>query len=295
MSEQKHRSGFVNIIGEPNVGKSTLMNLMLGQKLSIITSKAQTTRHRIHGILNTEDYQIVFADTPGILEPGYKLQEAMLKAARSALIDADILLFVTDVKRKPGLEEYYAGKIRNAGIPVFLVMNKIDLCNQEELEKLQSEWKEILPDALFVPVSARKDFNVQNLLTLILEQLPEGPPYYSKEEISDKSERFFTSEIIREKILLHYHQEVPYSVEIEIESFLEEEKMNRISAIIFVERDSQKAILIGKNGESLKKVGTESRLELEEFFDKKVFLSLHVKVKKDWRNNEKSLRDLGYH
>lgn len=295
MTEKKHRSGFVNIIGEPNVGKSTLMNLMLGQKLSIITSKAQTTRHRIHGILNSDDFQVVFADTPGILEPGYKLQETMLKAARSALVDADILLFVTDVKRKPGLEPYFANKIRRSGIPVFLVVNKIDLCKQEELEKLQSEWKGILPDAFFVPVSALENFNVQNLLKLILEKLPEGPPYYSKEDISDKSERFFTSEIIREKILLHYHQEVPYSVEIEIESFQEEEKINRISAIIFVERDSQKAILIGKSGESLKKVGTDSRLELEEFFNKKVFLSLHVKVKKDWRNNQKALRDLGYH
>jgi GTP-binding protein Era len=295
MPETNHKSGFINIIGEPNVGKSTLMNLMLGEKLSIITSKAQTTRHRIHGILNGENFQAVFADTPGILEPGYKLQENMLKAARSALVDADILLFVTDVERKPGLEDYFAKQLGNSRVPVFLIMNKIDLCNQDKLEAMQSDWNQLLPNAIFVPVSARENFNVQNLLKLILDTLPEGPPYYSREDISDKSERFFTAEIIREKILLRYHQEIPYSVEIEIESFKEEDKINRISAVIFVERDSQKAILIGKGGESLKKVGTDSRLELERFFNKKVFLSLHVKVKKNWRNDEKALRDLGYH
>ncbi|HYW95566.1 MAG TPA: GTPase Era [Bacteroidales bacterium] len=289
-----HKAGFVNIVGNPNVGKSTIMNRMVGEKLSIITSKAQTTRHRIHGIVNGDDFQIVYSDTPGILTPKYKLQENMLKAARSALVDADILIYVTDVTEEPGLREDIAGKLQKSGLPVILVLNKVDLCNQEKVEQLFTEWSAVLPDAGFVPMSATEGFNLDRLFNLILEKLPENPPFYSKDLITDKSERFFAGEIIREKILLFYQQEIPYSVEIEIEEFKDTPKIIRIRTVIYVERDTQKGILIGKAGSSLKKTGTEARKEMEKFFGKKVFLELFVKVRKDWRNNDRMLKSFGY-
>ncbi len=294
MENTDHKAGFVNIIGKPNVGKSTLMNALVGEKLSIITSKAQTTRHRIQGIVNGEDFQIVYSDTPGILLPGYKLQENMLKASRSALSDADILLYVTEADDEPSEEYPFLEKIKNSKIPVLLVINKIDLSNQEKLEELSGKWEEILPEARIIPVSALEKFNMDVLFKFILEFLPKGEAFYPKDELSDKSERFFAGEIIREKILLNYQQEIPYSVEVEIQEFLEEKKLIRIEAVIYVERDSQKGILIGKSGSALKSTGTEARKELEIFFDMKVFLSLFVKVKKDWRNNDRQLKAFGY-
>jgi len=290
-----HKAGFVNIIGRPNVGKSTLMNAMVGEKLSIITSKAQTTRHRIQGILNTPDYQIIFSDTPGILDPNYKLQEAMLKAARSALVDADVLIYLTEVGENPDLENPFLQKVANAKVPVLLVINKIDLSNQEEVESHLEAWNQALPKAEIIPISALRNFNVDFIFNRILEHLPESPPYYPKDALTDKSERFFVGEMIREKILLYYKQEIPYAVEIEIESFKEDLKLIRISAIIYVERESQKGILIGNEGKALKKVGRESRLDMESFFNKKIFLELRVKVKKDWRNNERLVKKFGYH
>ncbi|MCF8380430.1 MAG: GTPase Era [Bacteroidales bacterium] len=294
MTNKTHKAGFVNIIGKPNVGKSTLMNALVGEKLSIITSKAQTTRHRIQGIVNGEDFQIVYSDTPGILLPNYKLQENMLKASRSALVDADILLYVTEAGDEPSQDYPFLDKIQKAKIPVLLVINKIDLSDQEKLEELHNKWAEILPKATIIPLSALKKFNLDLLFKLILDFLPEGEAYYSKEELSDKSERFFAGEIIREKILLNYKKEIPYSVEIEIPEFKEDEKIIRIEAIIFVERETQKGILIGKAGLALKQTGTDARLDMEKFFNKKVFLSMVVKVKKDWRNNENNLRSFGY-
>lgn len=294
MSMDKHKAGFVNIIGKPNVGKSTLMNALVGEKLSIITSKAQTTRHRIQGIVNGEDFQIVYSDTPGILDPRYKLQENMLKASRSALVDADVLLFVTEAGDRP-VEDYpFLDKVKKSKASVILVVNKIDLADQERLDHLFQKWTELLPNAVFLPVSALKNFNLDRLFNLIMEKLPYSPPYYPKDELSDKSERFFTGEIIREKILVNYKKEIPYSVEIEIEEFKEEENIIRIRAIIYVERESQKGILIGKSGLSLKKTGTDARLELETFFNKKVFIAIVVKVKKNWRNDEKYLKGFGY-
>lgn len=290
-----HKAGFVNIIGRPNVGKSTLMNAMVGEKLSIITSKAQTTRHRIKGILNTPAYQIIFSDTPGILDPNYKLQEAMLKAARSALVDADVLIYLTEVGENPDLENPFIQKVANAKVPVLLVINKIDLSNQEEVESHLEAWNQALPKAEIIPISALRNFNVDFIFNRILEHLPESPPYYPKDALTDKSERFFVGEMIREKILLYYKQEIPYAVEIEIESFKEDLKLIRISAIIYVERESQKGILIGNEGKALKKVGRESRLDMESFFNKKIFLELRVKVKKDWRNNERLVKKFGYH
>ncbi len=290
-----HKAGYVNIIGRPNVGKSTLMNAMVGEKLSIITSKAQTTRHRIHGILNAPDYQVVFSDTPGILDPNYKLQEAMLKAARSALVDADILIYLTETGEKPDPENRIIQKVSRARVPVLLVINKIDLSHQEEVEKCIKDWDQILPKAEKIPISALRNFNVDLIFKRILDHLPESPPYFSKEALTDKSERFFAGEMIREKILLYYKQEIPYAVEIEIESFKEDHKLIRISALIYVERESQKGILIGNQGKALKKVGRESRLDMESFFHKKVFLELRVKVKKDWRNNERFIKNFGYH
>jgi GTP-binding protein Era len=289
-----HRAGFVNILGRPNVGKSTLMNVMVGEKLSIITSKAQTTRHRIHGIVNSDNYQVVFSDTPGILAPNYKLQEMMLKSARAALTDADIFLYLTEIGEEPGKEEYFIERLKKSSVPVILLINKIDLSNQEELEERVAQWKEILPKAEIFPVSALKNFNVDNLFKRILELLPESPPFFPKDMLTDKSERFITGEIIREKILLHYKQEIPYSVEIEIESFEEEKKIIRIRAVINVEKDSQKGILIGHKGAPLKRIGKEARLEMETFFNKKIFLELFVKVQKDWRNNERKLKNFGY-
>jgi GTP-binding protein Era len=290
----KHKAGYVNIIGKPNVGKSTLMNAMVGEKLSIITSRAQTTRHRIHGILNAPDFQIIFSDTPGILDPSYKLQETMLKAARSALVDADVLIYLTEVGEVPDPEDPFLKRISKARIPVLLVINKIDLSNQEEVQKCMENWAQILPRAEQVPISALERFNVDSVFNRILEHLPESPPYFDKDALTDKSERFFAGEMIREKILLHYKQEVPYAVEVEIESFREEPGLIRISANIYVERESQKGILIGNAGYALKKVGRESRLDMESFFKKKVFLELRVKVKKDWRNNERFIKEFGY-
>ena len=290
----KHKAGYVNIIGKPNVGKSTLMNAMVGEKLSIITSRAQTTRHRIHGILNAPDYQIVFSDTPGILDPSYKLQETMLKAARSALVDADVLIYLTEAGELPDPEDPFLKRIAKARIPVLLVINKIDLSNQEEVGRCMEQWSGILPKAEIVPISALERFNVDSVFKRILELLPESPPYFGKDALTDKSERFFAGEMIREKILLHYKQEVPYAVEVEIESFTEEPGLIRIRANIYVERESQKGILIGNAGNALKKVGRESRLDMESFFQKKVFLELRVKVKKDWRNNERFIKEFGY-
>jgi GTP-binding protein Era len=290
-----HKSGFVNIVGKPNVGKSTLMNAMVGEKLSIITSRAQTTRHRIQGILNAPEYQIIFSDTPGILDPSYKLQETMLKSARSALVDADVLIYLTEMGEKPDPESAFIQKVAKAKVPVLLVINKIDLSKQEEVKARMALWDEILPKAEKIPISALKKFNVELIFNRILEHLPESPPYYPKDALTDKSERFFVGEMIREKILLYYKQEIPYAVEVEVESFKEDKKLIRISALIYVERESQKGILIGNEGKALKKVGRESRLDMEKFFQKKVFLELRVKVKKDWRNNERSIKNFGYH
>lgn len=291
----QHKSGYVNIVGKPNVGKSTLMNAMVGEKLSIITSKAQTTRHRIHGILNTPEYQIIFSDTPGIMEPNYKLQENMLKAARSALVDADVLVYLTEMGEQPDAENAFIRKLSHAKVPVLLVINKIDLSNQEKVEDSVEQWNKVLPSAEKIPISALVNFNVDFLFKRILHHIPESPPYYPKDALTDKSERFFAGEMIREKILLHYKQEIPYAVEIEIDSFKEEKNLIRIYAVIFVERESQKGILIGNAGKALKRVGRESRLDMESFFQKKVFLELRVKVKKDWRNNERLIKKFGYH
>jgi GTP-binding protein Era len=289
-----HKSGFVNIIGSPNVGKSTLMNALVGEKLSIITAKAQTTRHRIQGIVNGEDFQIVYSDTPGMLDPKYKLQETMLRTAKSALSDADVILYVTEVREDPALLTEITAKLNKIKIPVILIINKVDKSNQEEVEKKVNTWSAILPDARILPISATENFNLDGVFKLILEFLPEGPPFYSKDELTDKTERFFAGEIIREKILLNYQQEIPYSTEIEIEKFKVEERLIRISAIIYVERDSQKGIIIGNKGSAIKQVGTLARLEMETFFGQRVFLELFVKVRKDWRNNENALKSFGY-
>jgi GTP-binding protein Era len=290
----KHRSGYVNIIGKPNVGKSTLMNAMVGEKLSIITAKAQTTRHRIHGIVNHPDYQVIFSDTPGILEPSYKLQETMLKAARTALVDADILIYLTEAGDTPDAEDSFLQKISKMKIPVIVVINKIDLSSQEEVDAVMVEWGEIIPGAEKIVISAMRKFNVDSIFKRILEHLPESPPYYAKDALTDKSERFLTGEMIREKILIQYKQEIPYAVEVDIESFKEEEKLIRIYAVIYVEREGQKGILIGDGGLALKRVGREARVEMDSFFAKKVFLELKVKVKKDWRNNEREIKKFGY-
>ena len=294
-NKMKHKAGYVNIIGRPNVGKSTLMNAMVGEKLSIITSRAQTTRHRIHGILNTPEYQVIFSDTPGILDPSYKLQETMLKAARSALVDADVLIYLTEMDESPDPDDPFLQKVAQSKAPVLLVINKIDLSNQEQVRKRMEEWDAVLPKAEQIPISALKNFNVDSIFRRILELLPESPPYYPKDALTDKSERFFVGEMIREKILLYYKQEIPYAVEVEVESFKEDGRLIRINALIYVERDSQKGILIGNEGKALKKVGRESRLDMEDFFQKKVFLELRVKVKKDWRNNERFIKNFGYH
>jgi GTP-binding protein Era len=289
-----HKAGFVNIIGNPNVGKSTIMNAMVGERLSIITSKMQTTRHRIKGIVNGEDFQIVYSDTPGILKPVYKLQETMMKFVDTALIDADIILYVTDVKENPAKNSAYIDKIRQSGLPVIVLINKIDLSNQEEVIRLFNYWTAVFPEAAVFPVSATEKFNLKPVLDKIIEWLPENSPFFPKDELTDRSERFFMQEIIREKILLTYQKEIPYSTEVEVESFREEEGMLRISAVIYVERDSQKGIIIGKGGIALKKVGTMARQEAEEFFGKKIFLELFVKVAKEWRDKDSSLKKFGY-
>ncbi len=289
-----HKSGFVSIVGNPNVGKSTLSNLLVGERLSIITSKSQTTRHKILGILNTDEYQIVFSDTPGVVKPAYKLQESMMKYSKSALIDADVILFVTDTVEKPGKNIEFIEDVAKSETPVILVINKIDLSNQEELEKLVEIWKELLPNAEIMPISALHKFSVSQLFNRILELIPVSPPYFDKDALTDKPMRFFVSEIIREKILLYYQQEIPYSVEVVIEEYKEEKKIVNISAIIYVSRDSQKGIIIGQGGKAIKKLGMESRREIEKFINKKVFLNLFVKVNKDWRDKESSLKNFGY-
>lgn len=289
-----HRSGFVNILGNPNVGKSSIMNTLVGEKLSIVTPKAQTTRHRIMGIVNGEDFQIVYSDTPGILRPQYKLQESMMGFVNSALTDADMILYVTDVTEKRAFEAEYIEKIKESSIPVIIAINKVDLTNQEELENIVGDWHAVFTDSPVIPISALKNFNLDILLKAVLEKLPESPPYFPKDQLTDKYERFFASEIIREKILFNYKKEIPYSVEIEIESFQDEKKILKISALIHVTRDSQKGIIIGHKGSMLKKVGTESRIDLEDFFKKKVFLEMHVKVTKDWREKPLALRKFGY-
>jgi GTP-binding protein Era len=276
------------------VGKSTLMNAMVGEKLSIITSKAQTTRHRIQGIVNSPDYQVVFSDTPGILQPGYKLQESMLRAARSALADADILVYLTEAGERPDPEDPFVKRLKRLKIPVLLLINKIDLSNQEKVKEAIESWNGILPKAEKIPVSALENFNVDFVFSRILQLLPESPPYYPKDAFTDKSERFMAGEMIREKILIHYRQEVPYAVEVEIEAFREEAELIRIKAVIYVERESQKGILIGSGGSALKRVGRDARIDMESFFGKKVFLELNVRVKEEWRNNERLIRKFGY-
>lgn len=290
-----YKSGFVNIIGNPNVGKSTLMNELVGERLSIITSKAQTTRHRIMGIVNGDDFQIVYSDTPGILKPAYKLQESMMHFVSDALSDADVILYVTDtVERGDETSEAIVATLARGTTPVIVVINKIDLTTQEQLEELVGRWHDRLPSAAVVPVSALNRFNMEGLLDAIVARLPEGEPYYPKDTLTDRPLRFFASEIIREKILLNYQKEIPYSVEIAIEEYREEPTIDRIAATIYVARESQKAILIGRRGEMLKKVGTAARIDLEKFLDKKVFLQLFVKVSDNWRDSDKQLRRFGY-
>ncbi len=291
----EHKAGFVNIVGNPNVGKSTLMNDLVGERVSIITSKAQTTRHRIMGIVNTPDYQIVFSDTPGVLKPKYKLQESMLDFSEGALTDADILLYVTDVVEDPVKNADFLAKVAKEKVPVLLVINKIDLVkSQQELEDIVARWRELLPNAEVFPTSAKEHFNVSNLMARIVELLPPSPPYFGKDALTDKPARFFVTEIIREKILLNYDKEIPYSTEVIVEKFEESEKAIHIMAVVYVERDSQKGILIGKGGSMLKRVGTEARKDIEKFFDKSVYLELFVKVEPNWRNRENKLKSFGY-
>ena len=290
-----HKSGFVNIIGNPNVGKSTLMNALVGERLSIITSKAQTTRHRIMGIVNGDDFQIVYSDTPGILKPNYKLQESMMKFVKGAVSDADVILYVTDTVEQPSdRNSEILEKIALSGIPVLLIINKIDLTTQEKLEEFVAFWQERLPMATIIPASAKESFNIGAIFDRILSLLPEGEPFYPKDTLTDKTLRFFASEIIREKILTNYDKEIPYCCEIEIDSYKEEPTIDRISATIYVARDSQKGIIIGHKGEKLKKVGQQARQDLERFLDKKVFLQLFVKVNDNWRNSDRQLRRFGY-
>lgn len=293
-AENKHKAGFVNIVGNPNVGKSTLMNKLVGERLSIITSKSQTTRHRIMGIVNGDDFQIVYSDTPGVVKPNYKLQEAMLNFSRSALNDADILLYVTDIYEKPDKNEDFLELVRKMEIPVLLVLNKIDLSDQKKLDQIYAQWESLLPKAEIFPLSALHKFNVGNLFDRILELLPLSPPFYEKDQLTDKPARFFVTEIIREKILMQYQKEIPYAVEVVVESFKDEPNIIRIGTLIIVERESQKGIIIGNQGKTLKYVATDSRKDLETFFDKKVFLQIFVKVDKDWRSKDNRLRQYGY-
>lgn len=293
--EKKHKSGFVNIVGNPNVGKSTLMNRLVGERVSIITSKAQTTRHRIMGIVNTDDMQIVYSDTPGVLRPNYKLQESMLSFSRSALGDADVLLYVTDVVETVDKNEEFLQKVQQIeDYPVLLLINKIDQTNQVALEKMVAWWKELLPKAEIVPISALSNFNIDYVKQRVEALMPDSPPYFEKDALTDKPARFFVTEIIREKILLYYQKEVPYAVEVVVELFKEEDALIHIKALIIVERDSQKGIIIGHGGQALKKVGQMSRKDIERFFGKKVFLEMFVKVEKDWRNRDNLLKGYGY-
>ena len=289
-----HKAGFVNIVGNPNVGKSTLMNLLVGERISIVTFKSQTTRHRIMVIVNTPDMQIVLSDTPGVLKPNYKMQEMMLAFSESALADADVLLYVTDVVENPENNMDFLDKVRKMTIPVLLLINKIDESDQKTLGDIVEKWHTLLPNAEILPISAKNKFGVDILLKRISELLPDSPPYFDKEQLTDKPARFFVSEIIREKILLYYDKEIPYSVEVSVESFKETEKNIHIRAIIYVERDSQKGIIIGHQGVALKKVGAEARKALEKFFGKRIYLETYVKVDKDWRNSQKELDNFGY-
>ena len=289
-----HKAGFVNIVGNPNVGKSTLMNLLMGERISIATFKAQTTRHRIMGIINTEDSQIVFSDTPGVLKPNYKLQESMLAFSESALQDADVLLYVTDVVEKPDKNADFITKVQRMQVPILVLINKIDLSNQAGVVKLIEAWKEVLPQAEIFPISAQAKFGVDSVLARIKELLPDSPPYFEKNQWTDKPARFFVTEIIREKILLYYDKEIPYACEVVVEEFKEAEKNIRIRALIYVERDSQKGIIIGHKGVAIKKVMTEARKTLEKFFQKSIFLEVFVKVDKDWRQNDRRLEAYGY-
>jgi GTP-binding protein Era len=290
----EHKAGFVNIIGNPNVGKSTLMNALVGQKLSIITNKAQTTRHRIIGILNKKEYQIVFSDTPGIIKPAYKLQENMMNFVHSAFQDADILVYMVEIGEKGLKDENLYTKIKNTKLPLMLLLNKIDLTEQDEVMDAIRFWEKELPNAMILPISALNGFNIKEIVAKIVDKLPESPPYYDKDAITDKSERFFIEEIIREKILKHYKKEIPYSVEIEVEEFFEEEDIIRIRAIIYVLRESQKGILIGHKGMGLKRIGSEARRDIEKMLDKKVFLATPIKVNKNWRNDDRQLKKFGY-
>ena len=292
---ENHKAGFVNIVGNPNVGKSTLMNDLVGERVSIITAKAQTTRHRIMGIVNAPEYQIVFSDTPGVLSPKYKLQESMLGYSEGALVDADILLYVTDVIEDPTKNETFLKKVAEEKVPILLVINKIDLLKgQSDLEQIVMRWKELLPNAEIYPTSAKEHFNVTNLMSRIVELLPDSPPYFGKDALTDKPARFFVTEIIREKILLHYDKEVPYSTEVIVEKFDETDNSIHIMAVIYVERDSQKGIIIGRGGTMLKRIGVDARKDIETFFGKRVFLEMFVKVEPNWRNRENKLRSFGY-
>ena len=293
-SQRMHKAGFVNIVGNPNVGKSTLMNLFMGERISIATFKAQTTRHRIMGIINSDDAQIVFSDTPGVLKPNYKLQEEMLAFSESALQDADVLLYVTDVVEKPEKNSDFLDKVKRMDVPILVLINKIDLSNQKSLEALVAQWKEQLPQAEIYPISAKVKFNVDNVLARIRQLLPESPAYFGKDQWTDKPARFFVTEIIREKILLYYDKEIPYAVEVVVEQFKETDRNIHINAVIYVERESQKGIIIGHKGFALKKVSTEARKTLEKFFDKTIFLEIFVKVDKDWRSSAKRLEAYGY-
>jgi GTP-binding protein Era len=289
-----HKAGFVNIIGNPNVGKSTLMNAFIGEKLSIITSKAQTTRHRILGIVNGEDFQVILSDTPGIIKPAYELQQSMMDFVKSAFDDADVLIYMVEIGEKELKDEAFFNKITSSKIPVILLLNKIDNSNQEQLEEQAELWQQKVPNAEFFPISALQGFNVQNVFNRIVELLPESPAFYPKDQLTDKPERFFVNEAIREKILIHYKKEIPYAVEVDTEEFFEEEHIIRIRSVIMVERETQKGIIIGHKGSALKRVGIEARKDLEKFFGKQVHLELYVKVNKNWRSNQKQLKRFGY-
>lgn len=289
-----HKAGFVNIIGNPNVGKSTLMNAFVGEKLSIITSKAQTTRHRILGIVNGDDFQMILSDTPGIIKPAYELQESMMDFVKSAFEDADVLIYMVEIGEKELKDEAFFNKITNSKIPVLLLLNKIDNSNQEQLEEQAELWQQKVPNAEFFPISALQGFNVQNVFDRIIELLPESPAFYPKDQLTDKPERFFVNEAIREKILIHYKKEIPYAVEVDTEEFFEEDTIIRMRSVIMVERETQKGIIIGHKGAALKRVGVEARKELEKFFGKQVHLELYVKVNKNWRSNQNQLRRFGY-
>ncbi|WP_194777245.1 GTPase Era [Pararhodonellum marinum] len=294
MTENTHKAGFVNIVGKPNVGKSTLMNVLIGERLSIISSKAQTTRHRIMGLINDPDFQVVFSDTPGMLKPKYELHKSMMSFVHMSLEDADVILFVTDLYESDEEIEDVIEKINQSGVPVILVINKIDLSKENQLDEVTAYWTARIKAETVIPISATESFNTERILQEILDRLPYHPPFYDKDELTDKPERFFASEIIREKIFLNYKKEIPYSSEVAIEEFHEEENIIRIRALIYVERSSQKGIIIGEKGNALKRVGTQARLEMERFFGKKIFLETFVKVEDDWRKNKNKLRKFGY-